>query len=276
MDQLQIGLRETESPFEAEVLTLLSSRGYRVRPQWPVGAYRIDLVVEGNGRRLAVECDGERWHYDKVEEDLARQALLERLGWTFVRLRGSTFYRDRSPHRAEAMKPVFDKLNEFGIQPIGQDQADASPVVTELLESIRRRAFEISNNSSSVAPGSTASGSGEPTAIVVGPPSISADVERSTEPSTNEQRSVPVDDQQINQSGSQLVIPTIMDIKPSPAPKASIQFKKGMRIRHVQFGVGTIVAVRSFGDTAHELELKIDGEPSVRVVRPNGKNIDAA
>jgi hypothetical protein len=67
-----------------------------------------------------------------------------------------------------------------------------------------------------------------------------------------------------------------MDIKPSPAPKASIQFKKGMRIRHVQFGVGTIVAVRSFGDTAHELELKIDGEPSVRVVRPNGKNIDAA
>jgi hypothetical protein len=26
-----------------------------------VGAYRIDLVVEGKTRKLAVECDGEKW-----------------------------------------------------------------------------------------------------------------------------------------------------------------------------------------------------------------------
>ena len=39
--------RQTESEFERLVLERLLSAGYRVRPQWLVGAYRIDLVVEG-------------------------------------------------------------------------------------------------------------------------------------------------------------------------------------------------------------------------------------
>jgi hypothetical protein len=33
--------------------------GYNVAAEFPAGAYSIDLVVTGNGRRLAVECDGE-------------------------------------------------------------------------------------------------------------------------------------------------------------------------------------------------------------------------
>jgi very-short-patch-repair endonuclease len=81
MRLLEEGNIRTESPFEAEVYRLLVSRGYRVHTQWKVGAYRIDLVVEGEDRkRLAIECDGDRWHYDKVAEDLTRQAQLERLG----------------------------------------------------------------------------------------------------------------------------------------------------------------------------------------------------
>ena len=56
------GERRTESRFEKEVLARLIRAGYRVRPQWKVGYYRIDLVVEGAGRRLAVECDGDRFH----------------------------------------------------------------------------------------------------------------------------------------------------------------------------------------------------------------------
>ena len=54
--------QQTESEFEKLVLRRLIQADYRVTPQWPVGAYRIDLVVEGNGKRLAVECDGDRWH----------------------------------------------------------------------------------------------------------------------------------------------------------------------------------------------------------------------
>lgn len=53
MDRLSEGLRQTESPFEAEVFSILTSRGFTVRPQWPVGAYRIDMVVEGNGMNRA-------------------------------------------------------------------------------------------------------------------------------------------------------------------------------------------------------------------------------
>lgn len=102
----------TESPFERDVLKRLTAAGFRVRSQWPVGYYRIDMVVEGAGRRLAIECDGDRYHpIEKLAEDLARQAVLERLGWQFVRIRGSAFYRNSET----AMRPVFDRLTELAI-----------------------------------------------------------------------------------------------------------------------------------------------------------------
>ena len=104
----------TESPFEREVLQRLTDAGFRVRSQWPVGYYRIDLVVEGAGLRLAIECDGDRYHpIENLAEDMDRQAVLERLGWRFVRIRGSAFYRDAEL----AMRPVFDRLRELGIPP---------------------------------------------------------------------------------------------------------------------------------------------------------------
>src|SRR5471030_616401 len=72
------------------------------------------MVVEGDGKRLAVECDGDRWHpIEKLADDMARQAILERLGWTFSRIRGSAFFRDEE----EAMRPVFERLDELGIAP---------------------------------------------------------------------------------------------------------------------------------------------------------------
>jgi len=97
-----------ESPFEIEVIQRLIAKGYSVKSQFRVGYYRIDLVVEGLNNRLAIECDGGRYHpLEKIPEDMARQALLERLGWTFVRIRGSHFYRDKDG----AMDEVFIKLS---------------------------------------------------------------------------------------------------------------------------------------------------------------------
>ena len=141
MSLLEDGSAKTESPFEKEVFERLIRRGYRVKPQWQVGAYRIDLVVEGDsGSKLAVECDGDRYHYDKVAEDLARQALLERLGWRFVRIRGSAFYRNRD----EAMEVVFIKLDEAGIQPIKAEVLPCNPDVGQLLlDKVLRRAAEL-------------------------------------------------------------------------------------------------------------------------------------
>ena len=127
--------RQTESEFEKRVLERLLAAGYRVRPQWPVGAYRIDLVVDGDERRLAVECDGERWHTsEQLQSDLERQAVLQRLGWVFARIRGSLFFRD--PDRA--MEPVFAKLERLGIKPLGTVPEEVDP--TPDIDRLRRRA----------------------------------------------------------------------------------------------------------------------------------------
>jgi very-short-patch-repair endonuclease len=110
--------QRAESPFEKAVLKRLLDAGYRVKTQWQVGYFRIDLVIEGDGKRLALECDGDRWHpIEKLAEDVERQAILERLGWQFVRIRGSAFYRN--PDRA--METVFSKLSQLGIPPVGSD-----------------------------------------------------------------------------------------------------------------------------------------------------------
>ncbi|TCN21085.1 uncharacterized protein DUF559 [Mesobacillus foraminis] len=85
-------------------------------PQVKVGTLgkRIDLVIEGMRTRLAVECDGDQWHgLDKWEEDMDRQRVLERVGWTFWRIRGSAFYANPS----KAMESLWEKLVEMGIEP---------------------------------------------------------------------------------------------------------------------------------------------------------------
>jgi len=114
---------KTESPFEREVLRRLTDSGYKVKSQWPVGYFRIDMVIEGGGKRLAVECDGDRYHpMDKLAEDMDRQAILERLGWQFVRIRGSAFYRDKEL----SMRPVFERLAELEIPPeVNEDEQPA-------------------------------------------------------------------------------------------------------------------------------------------------------
>lgn len=132
---------KADSDFECRVIERLVNAGYRVTSQYPVGAYRIDLVVDDGTKRLAIECDGERYHgLDKLADDMARQAILERLGWTFSRIRGSAFYRDAD----KAMIPVFEKLKAIGIRAVGgEPEENASTMEAPLLAEIRRRASAI-------------------------------------------------------------------------------------------------------------------------------------
>lgn len=141
--EVQQAQERAESELERAAIRRLVQAGYRVRPQWRVGYYRIDLVVEGGGRRLAVECDGDRYHpIEKLQEDMARQAILERLGWTFVRVRGSHFFRDPDG----AMKPVYEKLEALEIRPEPVESAVERPpdtVAEELKGRVIRRAYEL-------------------------------------------------------------------------------------------------------------------------------------
>jgi very-short-patch-repair endonuclease len=129
LDNRQVAtLRELcESDFEERVYDALVARGYRVIPQVPAGGFRIDMVVEGgNNRRLAVECDGSSFHGpERFFEDLSRQRVLERAGWTFWRCWGANFYRN--PDRALA--ELYEVLEEMGIEPIGNQSAEPSPLV---------------------------------------------------------------------------------------------------------------------------------------------------
>jgi len=104
-----------DSDFERDVFRRIIARGYRVKTQYRIGRYRIDLVVEGRRGRLAVELDGDAYHGpDRWEADRQRQAILERLGWTFHRIRGSAFYRDQDA----ALSGLWAHLENLGIQPV--------------------------------------------------------------------------------------------------------------------------------------------------------------
>ncbi|MEV6299605.1 AAA domain-containing protein [Actinoplanes sp. NPDC051861] len=103
-----------ESDFERDVLKLLVARGYRPIPQFRIGGYRIDFVLNApDGRRLAIECDGDAYHGpEQWESDMRRQSVLERVGnCVFVRIRGSVFAREPEV----AMRPVWQRITELEI-----------------------------------------------------------------------------------------------------------------------------------------------------------------
>ena len=135
--------QQSESPFEEAVAKALVSKGFHIVQQWEVGAYRIDMVAVYKNRKIAIECDGERYHSgeDKILEDMQRQTILERLGWKFIRIRGSEYFADPE----NTINRVADLLFTYGIK--YEDNFTATPVNrdTELLQRVKQRAAEILN-----------------------------------------------------------------------------------------------------------------------------------
>jgi very-short-patch-repair endonuclease len=124
-------LREfCESDFEKEVFDYLAAKNYRVTPQVKCGGYRIDMVVEGaQGRRLAIECDGDRFHGPgQWSNDMARQRVLERAGWAFWRCFASSF----TLRRDEVLADLMATLEKMQIEPIGAATVDNSMWVSSI------------------------------------------------------------------------------------------------------------------------------------------------
>ena len=96
-----------ESDFEREMFDMLAELGFSVDTQVKVGGHRIDMVVEGDDdRRLAIECDGDRYHGpEQWPADMARQRTLERAGWRIWRCFASRFVRER--------RAVLDELDDL-------------------------------------------------------------------------------------------------------------------------------------------------------------------
>lgn len=133
--------KEAESPFEIAVATALSDRGYHLVQQWKVGAYRLDMVAVCRNKTVAIECDGERWHSGdiKIREDMERQTILERLGWRFIRIRGSEYYRTPD----QTIQRVIKELSSYGIEPEVSTPNTVSDRNTELLSRVKNRAAAI-------------------------------------------------------------------------------------------------------------------------------------
>jgi very-short-patch-repair endonuclease len=90
-------------------------------PQWPCRGKLIDLVVtDSEGRRLAIEADGEQHHQTNggalIPEDIERQGLLEEAGWVFHRIRHSAF-------RANPEREIEALLHHLREQPANADLA---------------------------------------------------------------------------------------------------------------------------------------------------------
>jgi hypothetical protein len=77
---------------------------------------------------------------EKLEEDMARQMILERLGWRFVCIRGSHFFRNPD----QAMAPVFTRLRELEIPPLSTtSERTVTNDEKKLRDRIERRAAEL-------------------------------------------------------------------------------------------------------------------------------------
>ena len=145
MQALEEKEKRAQSGFEREVMKRLSGAGYCVTPHWKIGTFRIDLVVEGGGRRLAIECDGDRYYpLDKLSADMDRQSVLERMGWIFARVRSSDFLRNP----ARALKPIFEKLELLKIPPAGDSAGikHEERISQDVTDRIIRRAEELRQN----------------------------------------------------------------------------------------------------------------------------------
>jgi very-short-patch-repair endonuclease/DNA-binding transcriptional regulator YiaG len=113
-----------ESWFEVDVALELVRKDFTVLAQHEVAGKRIDLVVEGGQARLAVECDGDKWHgVDHYEEDMQRQRQLERCGWEFFRVRESAFYADKNA-ALQQLWPILDARGIFPGSCLGNHHAE--------------------------------------------------------------------------------------------------------------------------------------------------------
>lgn len=129
----------SESPFECDVATYLIDQGYSIKQQYPVGNYRLDMIVEYDNKKIAIECDGEAYHSteEQIRRDLERQTILERIGWNFIRIRGSEYYKSKN----ETLQALDNRLKSMGFY---SEKVEGGNLVTDtVVDAIKQEATKL-------------------------------------------------------------------------------------------------------------------------------------
>ncbi len=114
-----------DSAFEESVARQLRARGWFVDTQVGVSRFRIDLGIrdpEQPGRYLAgIECDGATYHgaQSARDRDIARQEVLERMGWRIFRIWSPEWFADSGA--------VLSALDQFLSALSGPERPDGTP-----------------------------------------------------------------------------------------------------------------------------------------------------
>ena len=137
-----------DSPFEEAVREALTAKGWEVHSQIGVSGFRVDLGVrhpDHAGAWLAgVECDGARYHSSATarDRDRIRQAVLEGLGWSILRIWSTDWFRapNATLQRVDArLSEILMADRALRAQAVPEDQMpqvteDAAPAPESVIE----------------------------------------------------------------------------------------------------------------------------------------------
>lgn len=128
------GKDQCKTELERDIFQALSDQGYYVQAHIGPKHAQIDLVVEDKwGRRLAIECDGDiaasrlsgdSWH-ENWQSAVTNQRILERAGWTFLRVTAASWYLQPQ----QTLAKIVARLNELGVTPYEEGEQRDTPLV---------------------------------------------------------------------------------------------------------------------------------------------------
>lgn len=141
VQEKSIASDDPEYRYQYRIRRGLEKAGYKVQTDQIVGNYQLDLIVEGKGGRVAITCDGANEHPpERLARSLEREAVLERLGWRFLRARASSYYLDPE----KTVEWVLDRLEELELEPPEPGEAtEADAAGEDLLQRVLERANAI-------------------------------------------------------------------------------------------------------------------------------------
>ncbi|SFJ18556.1 endonuclease domain-containing protein [Thermoflavimicrobium dichotomicum] len=81
-------LIKCDSYIERRLYQALKREGYRVKTQYRIRGYDVDIVIPRY--RLAIECDGRQWHRssEQKKRDRRKSAKIAKAGWKVMRFTG--------------------------------------------------------------------------------------------------------------------------------------------------------------------------------------------